>query len=80
MIESIFVERDPAGRISWTFMDEWMDCVFLNCHKALDTIPHRGTIKKPNIKVDVRGELSKYIHSYLSVSREHISREPFRAG
>lgn len=46
-------------------MDELIDCVFLDCQKNFDTVPHRGWMTKLDIQARVRGRLLKWIDSHL---------------
>ncbi len=51
----------------------WADCIFLDCQKAFDTVPHQRLVRKLEMQTGVKGKVLHWIMEYLSNRRQRVT-------
>jgi hypothetical protein len=51
----------------------WADCIFLDCQKAFDTVPHKRLLKKLEQQAGVKGKVLQWIREYLSNRKQRVT-------
>ncbi|KAK8747748.1 hypothetical protein OTU49_016574, partial [Cherax quadricarinatus] len=50
----------------------WVDCVFLDCRKAFDTVPHKRLVQKLEDQTHVKGRALQWIREYLTGRQQRV--------
>ncbi|KAA3669890.1 uncharacterized protein DEA37_0002748, partial [Paragonimus westermani] len=50
----------------------WVDCIFLDCKKAFDTVPHKRLVQKLEDQAGITGKALQWIREYLSGRQQRV--------
>ncbi|TOF82727.1 hypothetical protein CGJ15_26220, partial [Vibrio parahaemolyticus] len=50
----------------------WIDCIFLDCKKAFDTVPHKRLLQKLEDQAHITGKALQWIREYLSGRQQRV--------
>ncbi|WP_157982357.1 reverse transcriptase domain-containing protein, partial [Oceanicella sp. SM1341] len=50
----------------------WVDCIFLDCKKAFDTVPHKRLVQKLEHQAHITGRALQWIREYLTGRQQRV--------